>query len=249
MTTHEPNETQPGAEQVSEAYRAAGLNEAPPAELDRAILAKAARSNRRPLASLLPPLALAATVLLSVSIVLRTGVLNQDAEIFSDAPAEVDDALDALEPGRAGFREVAPESAASSDALNSAVEELIDVQPQSLEAEETPGADTAESLLENAEIRARRATPGARQEAAGANLSVQSTAAEATVTLEGITATPGLGCTGADTNSEPPENWLACIADGLEQGQLNGARNELEAFLTVYPGYTLPDELESLASP
>lgn len=88
MSTVGPKNALPGADQVSRAYQAADFDEEPPAELDRAILATARRQHRRPLASYLPPLALAATVILSISLVLRSGVLNENSEIFSDeAPA------------------------------------------------------------------------------------------------------------------------------------------------------------------
>ena len=88
MNTREPNNTLPGAEQVSSAYRAANFDEEPPAELDRAIIAAANQRRRRPLASYLPSLALAATVVLSVSLVLRSGLLNENAELFSDEGAD-----------------------------------------------------------------------------------------------------------------------------------------------------------------
>lgn len=88
MSTVGPKNALPGADQVSRAYQAADFDEEPPAELDRAILAAARRQHRRPLASYLPPLALAATVILSISLMLRSGVLNENSEIFSDeAPA------------------------------------------------------------------------------------------------------------------------------------------------------------------
>jgi len=91
MNTPESKNTLPGAEQVSNAYRAANFDEEPPAELDRAILAAANRHRRRPLASYLPSLALAATVVLSVSLVLRSGVLNENTETFSDEGADAPD--------------------------------------------------------------------------------------------------------------------------------------------------------------
>ncbi len=84
MSTTGPKNALPGADQVSRAYRAAKFDEEPPAELDRVILADARRQRHRQLPSYLPPLALAATVILSISLVLRSGVLNEDAEIVSD---------------------------------------------------------------------------------------------------------------------------------------------------------------------
>ncbi len=91
MSTRESNNTLPGAEQVSSAYRAANFDEEPPAELDRAILAAANRHRRRSLASYLPSLALAATVVLSVSLVLMSGILNENTEIFADEEADAPD--------------------------------------------------------------------------------------------------------------------------------------------------------------
>ncbi len=84
MNTTEPKNALRGADQVSRAYRAANFDEEPPAELEREILAAARRHRRRPLASYLPPLALAATVIISISLVFRSGELNENAEILSD---------------------------------------------------------------------------------------------------------------------------------------------------------------------
>ncbi|MEE8092694.1 MAG: hypothetical protein V3T47_00530 [Gammaproteobacteria bacterium] len=84
MNTTEPKNALRGADQVSRAYRAANFDEEPPAELEREILAAARRHRRRPLASYLPPLALAATVVISISLVFRSGELNENAEILSD---------------------------------------------------------------------------------------------------------------------------------------------------------------------
>ena len=84
MSTTGPKKALRGTDQVSQAYQAAKFDEEPPAELDRVILAAARQQRHRPLASYMPPLALAATVILSISLVLRSGVLNEDAEIVSD---------------------------------------------------------------------------------------------------------------------------------------------------------------------
>lgn len=84
MNTTEPKNAVRGADQVSRAYQAANFDEEPPVELEREILAAARRHRRRPLASYLPSLALAATVLLSISLVFRSGELNENAEILSD---------------------------------------------------------------------------------------------------------------------------------------------------------------------
>ncbi len=113
MNTTGPNNISRGADQVSRAYQAAKFDEEPPAELDRAILAAARRQRRRPLASYLPPLALAATVVLSVSLVLRSGVLNENAEIFfEEAPQAPAVRTESISPSRELDEAVVPQEAA-----------------------------------------------------------------------------------------------------------------------------------------
>jgi len=60
-----------GIEEVSRAYRAVEFRDAPPAELDRAVLAAARQAHQRRRGRYLPSLAMAATVLLALGIVLR----------------------------------------------------------------------------------------------------------------------------------------------------------------------------------
>ncbi len=137
MNTREPNNTLPGAEQVSSAYRAANFDEEPPAELDRAILAAANRHRRRSLASYLPSLALAATVVLSVSLVLRSGLLNENAEIFSDEGADAPD-IRALP--------------------TSTLQELDEfVEPEAPQPQDSPAPGAGVSTFQAVEIRSREA--------------------------------------------------------------------------------------------
>lgn len=199
MNTNEPDEVLPGSDQVSDAYRAASFDEAPPAALDRSILAEAARSNRRSLFSFLPPLALAATVVLSVSLVMRSGVLNENTEVFSDGP-------------------VSDMPAATS------------TSPITIE-QDAGGAPSAftQPLAERAQA------PAALEEVVVNARSLESAFEEDVVTTS-------FDC--ADVDTEIAEDWLACIATGVEQGQIDAARQELEAFLVIYPEYSLPEELD-----
>lgn len=138
MNTSESKNPLPGAEQVSSAYRAANFDEEPPAELDRAILAAADRHRRRPLASYLPSLALAATVVLSVSLVLRSGLLNENAEIFSDEGADAPD-IRALP--------------------TSTLQELDEfVEPEASPPQDSPAPGAGVSTFQAVEIRSREAT-------------------------------------------------------------------------------------------
>ncbi|HEY5622884.1 MAG TPA: hypothetical protein VIV14_03910, partial [Gammaproteobacteria bacterium] len=64
MNTNTPDNDLPDLQQISAAYREARFDDAPPAELDRAILAEARRGSRRRLYAFLPAFAVGATVVL-----------------------------------------------------------------------------------------------------------------------------------------------------------------------------------------
>ena len=90
MTSNEPDNSVPGSDEVAAAFRKANFDEGPPPSVDQAILAAAQQEQRKPFPAYLPPLALAATVVLSVSLVLRSGMLNETTDVFSEptmAPA------------------------------------------------------------------------------------------------------------------------------------------------------------------
>ena len=76
----EPQNSIPGARELSQAYEAAEFDEHPPDHVDRRILSAARHRPRRRFTALIPSLALAATVVLSFSLVLRTGLLNMGGE-------------------------------------------------------------------------------------------------------------------------------------------------------------------------
>ncbi|MGI9259708.1 MAG: hypothetical protein ACR2QQ_12815 [Gammaproteobacteria bacterium] len=238
MNTNEPDEVLPGSDQTSEAYRAAGFDEAPPAALDRAILAEAARSNRRSLFSFMPPLALAATVVLSVSLVMRSGVLNENTEVFSDGP--ISDMPAGTSPAPMTIEQDAGGPPAESlDRLEAEATGLSSSAVADDSAATSPEAPTpAQAPAEQTQPVAERAqAPAAPQEAVFNARSLEST-------LEEVVVTTPFDC--ADVDTAIADDWLACIATGVEQGQIDAARQELEAFLVVYPEYSLPEELEIL---
>ena len=223
MNTPESKHTLPGAEQVSRAYRAANFDEQPPAELDRAILAAENRHRRRPLASYLPSLALAATVVLSISLVLRSGVLNENAELFSGDEVDASD-MRALPP--------------------STLRELDEfVEPGAPPPQDSPTPAAGISTFRAVEVRASEAAADNRDEAVTPTLPGRiplGAAANTAVAVQAI-------CNSADR--EEPDAWLDCISAILEEGNGDEARRELAAFTQAYADYPLPADLDSEVEP
>jgi hypothetical protein len=159
MTSNESKDQLPGSKQVSQAFRAANFDEVPPAAIDRAILIAARRESRRPLPAYLPPFALAATIVLSVSLVFRFGVLNENTEIFSE-PARAPATSIGLDGNPPQEEAAAPEDSATlpDDDVTTGELQLFMV-PQ----DETAGADNAfevapPAVLESVTASARTVT-------------------------------------------------------------------------------------------
>jgi len=221
MNTTEPKNVMRGADQVSRAYQAAKFDEEPPAELEREILAAARQHRRRPLASYMPPLALAATVVLSISLIFRSGELNENTEILSD------EALPAAE-----FRAVPI----------STMRELEEAVAPVLELDETVApVMELESAIAPVESAARREGISSNQQA------VRPDAFEVLPLTAGTGSAVEIGCANVDRGQ--PNAWLACITARLQQGYEADARRELEAFVQAYPDYSLAEDLEALRVP
>jgi hypothetical protein len=116
-------------EAVRSAFRAARFDDEPPAEVDAAILAAARSARPRSLHGVLPPLALAATVVLALGLVLRLAIPTREPAIVSDglplesAPTtfETGNLSEEGAPGRAeAVRQREPAAPASADAAVSA---------------------------------------------------------------------------------------------------------------------------------
>ncbi len=221
MNTTEPKNVVRGADQVSRAYQAAKFDEEPPAELESEILAAARRHRRRPLASYMPPLALAATVVLSISLIFRSGELNENTEILSDEA-----------PPAAEFRAVPI----------STVRELEEAVAPVLELDETVApVIELESAIAPVEAAARREGISPNQQA------VRPDAFEVLPLTAGTGSAVEIGCANVDRGQ--PNTWLACITARLQQGYETDARRELEAFVQAYPDYSLAQDLEALRVP
>ena len=255
MTSSESRDQLPGTEQVSRAYRAAKFDEAPPAAVDRTILAAARQARRRPLASYLPPLALAATLVLSVSLVLRSGVLNENTEIFSNEPvtapaSNTPPATTAIE-----LNDAAETDEAATPQDSNALSDDADVA-DSLERSVAPqeGAAGTENLPELEpparpviELRARQVQPALTEEIAQDQQAAEPLAIESTAATAGVASFSQTGCSGDDR--EDPASWLDCITAIVTNGDEDDAREELAAFMEVYPDYELPADFEGALVP
>lgn len=245
MNTNEPDDVLPGADQISEAYRKAGFDDAPPASLDRAILEAANSRRRHSLFSYWPSFALAATVVLSVSLVLRSGLLNQNAGVSSDAiQSDMPNAMP-LEP--VTIQQGSPDmlEAGDLDALQAGARDFSTNQTETDSATRTaPEAPEPLRAPAETELRARQTQPVLRQEVEAQSVQPEALSSAAVVLEEAAVSSTAPVCSAIDTGIA--DEWLACIVTAVEQGQIDSARQELEAFLAVYPEFSLPEELDVL---
>ncbi len=248
-----------GIEDVARAYEAAGFDEQPPAHVDRAVLA-AARKRRRPrLASFVPAFALAATVLLSCSLVLRSGLLGiggVDAPIAQDPlpatvpPSEIqaeeaflrdDEALDALAPA-GGFADAPADEGSSSSIL----------RRERTSGEPSPGATPPPAQQPDADADSGVATTiGIEAQAVQQPQAAQALEAELeeAASLRSVAAPAEAAQDCQATSGDDPAAWLQCISQRLETGAEEIARSELEAFVEANPDFQLPANLQALREP
>ena len=243
--------TEPGADrtgdglvdpEVSALYRELAT-ERTPERLDRAVLkAAAVRPEPKPWPRWTRPAAWAATIGLSLAIVLEQTVLQPPSAVFD--PAASGDLMDLPTQDRA--RETTPllEHSASADpARREAAEEnfLTPSSTASPTQAPKPGqmpAISSESLaapdtgmLKEAEERARL-----HQDT---NLPAGAARLRSVVSGEAGAAIANSFCTPAARASA--ESWLACILD-LERRKLHDpARAEREALAEAFPDFVLPD--------
>lgn len=236
--------------ELSETYRGLATEKAPP-ELDRKVLSMAAREGRTRYGitrAWIRPVAWAATIALSVAIVLEVtrysdvtapptelesakakddGDLARDLDKRSDAPtpARVNSppaaALkSAAEPGRAEPEASSPEPAAA--------EESMAVQP--LEESVSDDFTTDEMImLQEADERARMRAGEAR-----------GTLSPASASLVAITEKKEQVDLCDAEAREDAEAWYACIETLREDGLADAARLELELLRKAFPDFREP---------
>jgi hypothetical protein len=252
---------------VSQAYRETADERVPP-ELDRAVLSSAASAARPGYARSivwLRPLAWAATIGLSLAIVLElTRVPQPEPSVFeipaaaSDAPEEkklldeIDKATTA-EPRRQDVDsfaiETVPEDSsvklesslpASRPAPSLAIPDAMERtrgSDSNAESPETSGSLATESFnVENVQL-LRQAEDLARIHSDNLVETAQPTLRS--VTTQSI-STQGNSEDCDEDETATPSIWLECIEDLEKAGLVDAARRERERLLTAFPHYELP---------
>jgi hypothetical protein len=220
--TKEPNNDVLDQEhdEVRAAFRAARFADEPPPAVDGAILAAAAKTQARRLHGYLPPLAMAATVVVALGLVLRLAIPTREMSEISDAPdarraPSILEAEPQAEEARRG-RSEAPAVPATAPAL-------------------APAADIAESAP---------ATAAEPETAVEEAVVLSDTARDSAA--QSMRAQPA-ECGEAFGND--PDQWLACIESLLDAGALAVARGELDAFAAAYPERSVPNTITDRLEP
>lgn len=259
MSPMGPEDSIEGVADVTRAYERAHFDEQPPAHVDRAILAAARRRRGPRLAAFVPAFALAATVVLSFSLVLRSGMFGSgrvEAPVARD-PAPVtevrqssdrtdqdlprDTELDTLSPG-AGFVDAPQEEGLPSTptprrerAVNEPAPAAIQERAQPAVPDANPSS-AATANFEAPSVQGPRASPTLEAELEESAV-LRSTVAGGTVE----------DC--RTTGSGSPAEWLECISRQLARGSEDIARAELDTFAQTHPDYPLPEGLQALREP
>jgi hypothetical protein len=218
-------------ESVARAYRNLA-DERAPEHLDRAVLGSAARAVRPGYArsrAWTRPLAWAATIALSVAIVLELTRTPAPEEIASwQAPAALDEA-EAVAPANRARRDAGKTSAEgrSVDLIQDARDKTRPVQktavpvvPESRAHDESRAADSPVAAADQSSLHALAPEPAAA--ASGAETAVSD---------------PGR-CPAEATRQ--PSTWLECIGRLERAGLVDEAAEERELLRDAFPGFELP---------
>jgi len=225
------------SEEISRAYRAAAFDETPPEHLDRAILAAARHRRKRRMATLLPSLALAATVVLAFSIVLRIGVLQPQGELERRRP-EPPPVIEALRS--------APEREQASPRNEAEPATGSPAQPSSATALEPATIDAMSPGEPAMRVAPAPAPPGRDADVAEQDRALEAQADVASRPLSRQRAAMAAPAACPETDRDEPALWLQCIGAHLAEGRAEIAGVELDAFLVTYPDYPLSEDLDAL---
>jgi len=220
-------------ERVRAAFRAAEFDDEPPPEVDAAILAAAAAARGRRLHGYLPPLALAATVVLALGLALRLAVPTREP-VDASLLREADEAPSALEVESLS-------SQAADDAAEARRERAVTPGRASVTDEATSAPATAMPQAPPEEGVAFSRTPSA---AVAADSELENGAASRAI--EALVA-PAAGCETALRAAA--DDWLACIAMLIDAGNVAAARAELERFTASYPNSAVPATIAERVAP
>ena len=218
-------------ESVARAYRNLA-EERTPEHLDRAVLGRAARAVRPGYArsrAWTRPLAWAATIALSVAIVLELTRTPAPEEIASwQAPTALDEA-EAVTPANGARRD-----AGGTSAEGRSVDLIQDARDKSRPVQKTAVPRVLESLADDEERAAEIPVPTGDQAA-----------------LHALAPEPGAAANGAETvvsdpgrcpaeATQQPSTWLECIRRLEKAGLVDEAAEERELLRNAFPGFELP---------
>lgn len=251
----------PGLDALRKTYRAARFEDEPPPHVDTFIRAATKRADRRRLRAYLPPLAMVATIVLALGLVLRlTSLGPEDIEQAPELTQQLAPrAVKPAEPEAAGEQAVAPEldTTASTDLAplldTDASARAIGLRRDSADAgrasttAEEPSAPDRDSPAPASVAPA--VSPAARSRSVDDQRAQEGVASTAVSTaLDQVTVQARSVPVCAELQSEP-ETWLACIAAAVDAGELDAARTELEAFRRGFPDYVVPEPLTTALAP
>ena len=115
MNSTRDDQPLPELEEVRKAYRDAGFNDEPPAHVDAFIRAAAKRESKRNLNDYLPSLAIAATVVLALGLVLRLTLPGRDLVAPTAVPMAEDAAALRGQEQAAPLEDIAAPAAGRQD--------------------------------------------------------------------------------------------------------------------------------------
>lgn len=211
---------------VRDAYRRTARGEEPSAKLDATILAAAAHRRPRRLHGLLPPLAMAATVVLALGLVLRLAAPPRDPLTVVEPDLEraiTPSALEESAPGRA--------SSATSEMIVEGVPSPAAAPIATVAPEPTSDVPAAERRLERFSLPATAVAPQAQQRAAPAP-SISDAA------LGSAAAVQASVC-----DADERDAWITCIEQLIDAGRVGEAAAEVDALRNAYPDVAIPSSI------
>jgi len=221
---------------VTQTYREIA-DEHTPGNLDRAILRRARRAARpRYLRSIswTRPMAWAATVMLSVALVLElTKIPTAEPVIFDDSAATFE--VQQMESNSTATKQVAPEPVLEKRQRDSARQDIVEEQELA-----TPATAIGEhklkdtDMMHRAEEMARMQSGGNNQPAVAASSSIAVNADAEAPAAVGLSAAV-TNC--AESTTASPETWLECIAQLEDAGLADEALLQRKLLSKAFPEF------------
>ncbi len=237
MSATGDDRTLPDLDEVRKAYRDAGFDDEPPEHVDAFIRAAARRESKRRINDYLPSLAMAATIVLALGLVLRLTLPGRNLIEPETAPDSLDESATFQERAAPLENEAAP-AAATVQPPEAAAEQLVQdsaAQPEDAAAPARASAAAAEESA--AAALALDAVDAPRQEGV-ASTAMGRMAAPASVSVP---------CTAAERGDA--NLWLECIGAQIDAGLLDAARADLAAFRLAFDDYPLPANIVDALEP